>query len=324
MITTQREIQDMASAWQKSRALLAAVELKLFNHVGTGATAEEIAARAGTDPRCTDRLLRVMVTLGIMTKEGETYCNGLGAEQFLVEGKGEYLSSLFHTAYTYRNWGTLDEAVRAGTAVIDTSFDSGARREAFIEAMHRRARHDADDLVAHLDLSGVSRVLDVGGGSGAYSMAMCRAREGLTSVVLDLPDVTPLTRRYVTEAGLSERISTQDGSYHDADFGTGYDLVFFSAIVHINSFEENQNLMRKAAAALNPGGSVAVQDFVMEEDRLTPPGGAMFALNMIVNTRAGDTYTRADITGWLKAAGCDGTRYEKTGPMTAMITGRVA
>lgn len=322
MITTQKEIQKMASAWQQSRALLAAVELKLFSHVGSGATSADIATAAGTDPRCTDRLLNVMVTLGFMGKSGEVYTNGPAAAQFLVEGEDEYLSSLFHTAYTYRNWGTLAEAVKAGTAVIDLGWDSDERRDAFIEAMHRRARNDADQLVASFDLTDVSRVLDVGGGSGAYSMAMCRTRDGLTSTILDLPEVTPLTQRYIFAEGMTDRIETKDGSYHEADYGTGYDLVLFSAIVHINSAAENQNLMNRAYGALNSGGLIAVQDFIMEEDRLTPPSGAMFALNMVVTTRAGDTYTREEIKGWLKNAGCDDIQFIKTGPVTSMVTGR--
>lgn len=321
MITTQKEIHDLATAWQKSRALLAAVELKLFSHVGSGATSAAIAAGAGTDPRCTDRLLNVMVTLGVMEKDGDIFTNGPGAAEFLDEAGVGYLSGLFHTANTYRNWGSLAEAVQAGTAVIDTNFESEEGRAQFIEAMHRRAQDDAGDLVAQLDLKGVTRVLDVGGGSGAYSMALCRANPDLTSVVLDLPEVTPLTDRYVADEGLSERIFTRDGNYHEADFGTGFDLVLFSAIVHINSFDENAQLMRKAYDALNPGGMIAVQDFIMQDNRLTPPGGTMFALNMIVNTPAGDTYTEAEVRGWLTDAGCVDVNMNRTGPLTAMVTG---
>jgi predicted O-methyltransferase YrrM len=322
MITTQREIQGLASAWQESRALLAAVELDLFTHAGAGATAPEIAALARTDPRCTDRLLSVMVTLGFMEKRGGRYYNSPGADEYLVRGRERYMSNLHHLAHTFRNWATLAEAVRAGTAVVDTRWESDDRREAFIEAMHRRARFEAEGLAARLALSGARRILDVGGGSGVYSMAMCRAREGLEAVVLDLPEVTRLTRRYVAEAGLEDRIRTVDGDYLTADFGVSkYDLVFFSAIVHINSPRENQSLMDRAFAALRPGGCIAVQDFIMEDDRLDPPSGALFALNMIVNTRAGDTYTRSEVAGWLDQAGCVNVKYEKTGPTTGMITG---
>ncbi len=322
MIKTQQEINELASAWQKSRAVLAAVELRIFSHVGDGATSDDIARAAGTDPRCTDRLLNAMVSLGLMEKKGDIFLNGPGAARFLVESGDDYMSGLLHSANCYRNWGTLDKAVRAGTSAINLEWDSSDRREAFIEAMHRRAKDTSADLVRHLDLTNVRRVLDVGGGSGVYSMAMCRAKDGLTSVVLDLPEVTELARRYVFAEDLGDRITTRDGSYHEADYGSGYDLVFFSAIIHINSPEENRNLIGKAFSALNPGGRIVVQDFIMGEDRLTPPGGTLFALNMVVSTRAGDTYTESEITGWMNDAGCVDMQLIKTGPATAMVSGQ--
>ena len=155
-------------------------------------------------------------------------------------------------------------------------------------------------------------------------MAMCRTKGDLTAVVLDLPEVTKLTTEYVAAEGMSERVTTLDGNYHDADFGEGFDLVFFSAIVHINSPDENEALMRKAFAALNPGGCIAIQDFVMAEDRLSPASSAMFALNMIVSTRAGDTYTKGEMSGWLMDAGCAETTFHQTGPTTAVVSGRKA
>ncbi|CCH49169.1 putative O-methyltransferase, family 2 [Pseudodesulfovibrio piezophilus C1TLV30] len=322
MLTTQKEVLDIALAWQGSRALLAAVELNLFSTVGEGSTAAEIAERVGTDTRCTERLLNVMVTLDLMSKQGEVFINGPAASQYLVPDGNDYLSMLHHTAFTYRNWGALDQAVRAGTSTISTAWDSDEHRDAFIEAMHRRSRGDAENLVNSLDLSGVDHLLDVGGGSGAYSIALCQANKGIKSTVLDLPGVTQLTRKYVAEAGLSERIGTREGSYLETEFGAGYDLVLFSAIVHINSEQENQFLMHKAFEAVNPGGVIAVHDFIMSEDRLTPAKGAMFALNMIVNTRGGDTYTKGEISGWLMDAGCETLHSTRTGEMTSMLTAR--
>jgi SAM-dependent methyltransferase len=192
---------------------------------------------------------------------------------------------------------------------------------AFIEAMHRRARGGADLLARALDLSGARRMLDVGGGSGVYSMAFCRANPGLTAVVLDLPQVTPLTRAYVAGEGFSDRVGTMDGDFHHTDFGQGFDFILFSAVAHINSPEENRALVRRAAAALNPGGRVAVQDFLMDEDRVHPLHGAFFALNMLVNTERGDTYTEAEVRGWMEAAGLAGIERLDPGEGASVVVG---
>lgn len=325
-IAGPEDIQELARAFQKSRALLTAFDLDLFSILGDAAlTSRELAGLAGTHPRATDRLLNALAALGLVRKHTGLFRNSEAAAMFLVRGRPGFLANLGHISNVYASWARLTQAVRtgsAGTSVRERSEQNDPGIPAFIQAMHCRAGRSAGDLAALLDLSNVRRVLDVGGGSGAYAMAFCRANPELSAVVLDLPAVVPLTARYVAEAGLEGRIRALPGDYLEADFGSGFDLVFFSAIVHINSAEENARLMRKAFAALNPGGRIAVQDFVMDEDRTSPPAGALFALNMLVNTRAGDTYTESEIRAWLSAAGCEAMARLDTGPATSLLVGR--
>ena len=317
------QIDALGSAFWGSRVLLTAYELGVFTKIAEGAvTAPAVAERAAADARATERLMNALCALGLLVKEDGVYRNSEAAARCLVEGGDEYLSTLGHTATLFARWATLTEAVKAGTSVVPAKVtDDGEEREAFIEAMHRRALNKADALIALIDLEGVSRVLDVGGGSGVYAMAFCRAREGLSAVVLDLPEVTPLTRRYVEADGYADRIGTVDGDYLECDFGSGFDLVFFSAIVHSNSADENRTLVDKAFAALDPGGRIAIQDFVMDETRTRPGMGALFALNMLVNTRAGDSFTEGEIRDWLEKAGCQDIERIGTGPFTAMLVG---
>ncbi|WP_415520182.1 MAG: methyltransferase [Desulfovibrio aminophilus] len=321
----ERDIQEIAKAFQESRVLLSAFELGVFTALGLeGLGSEEAAERLGADPRGLDRLLNALAALGFVRKDGGLFRNTEAAETFLNARSPRYLSGLAHTANVYKSWATLTDAVRRGGRVTERPSADSADTRSFIEAMHRRAKDDADALAALLDLSGVRRVLDLGGGSGAYSMAFCRAEPGLTAVVLDLPHVTPLTRRYVAAEGLSERIGTQDGDYHDADFGQGYDLVFLSAIAHINSAAENKRLVARAARALNPGGRVAVQDFIMDDDRTTPLHGALFALNMLVNTERGDTYTESEVRGWMEDAGLTDVLRLDGRDKASLVVGRLA
>ncbi len=322
-ISTPQQLETMVQAFRQSRILFTAFELDLFSHVEDGVvTSRDVARRLGADTRATDRLMNALCALGLLHKENGVFRNSDVAARYLVRGSDDFMSNLGHAAGLYGRWATLTAAVMAGGTILDRVTDDRAEREAFIEAMHRRAVKTADELIAHIDLDGVGRVLDVGGGSGVYSMAFCRARDGLTAVVLDLPEVTPLTRQYVAAGGFAERIATVDGDYLAGDFPAGFDLVFFSAIVHANSPGENRLIIEKAFAALAPGGSIAIQDFVMDDSRTEPGHGAIFALNMLVNTRAGDTYTEGEIRGWLEAAGCRDVARRDTCPFTAMLTGR--
>jgi predicted O-methyltransferase YrrM len=214
--------------------------------------------------------------------------------------------------------------VRQGGAVAQRPIDDrgDAWLEAFIAAMHARATGQAPKVAAAVGLSGVSRVLDVGGGSGVFAMAFARAQEGLEATVFDLPNVVPLTRGYVKEAGLGNRVDVVTGDYLRDDLGSGFDLVFLSAIVHSNSERENALLIGKCAKALSPGGRVVVQDFIMEEDRTRPSSGAMFALNMLVATATGDTFTEGEVRGWMEEAGLGEVRRKDTEFGTTLMTGR--
>lgn len=321
--TDARQIQDLAKAFQQSRVLLTAVELNVFTVLGLeGLESEEAAERVGADPRALDRLLNVLTGLGLVRKDGGLFRNTEAAQRYLNATSPEFLSGLSYTNNVFASWATLTEAVRRGARVRDRGERDPAATHAFIEAMHRRARGGAEALAKALDLSGARRMLDVGGGSGVYSMAFCRANPELEAVILDLPQVTPLTRSYVAGEGLSGRVTAQDGDYHEAGFGQGFDFILFSAVAHINSVEENRALIRRAAKALNPGGRVAVQDFLMDEDRVSPLHGAFFALNMLVNTERGDTYTESEVRGWLESAGLTDIERLDPGGEAALVIGR--
>lgn len=322
-MNSAKDIQALATQWQASRALLAAFELDLFSALGGDVlTGAEIAARAGTDPRATDRLLRAMVPLGLVELRGERFVNTGAARRWLDRASDECLTNLAHTAHTFKNWATLHKAVQAGTSVVGTDFDNEQRRADFIEAMHRRSLDQAEGLAGLIGLAGVRRVLDVGGGSGGNAIAFCRLAPDMTAVVLDRPSITSLTRDYVARAGLADRIAIMDGDYNEAEFGSGFDLVLFSAIVHINSPGQNLSLMERAARALNPGGRVAVSDFIMDDDRLSPPSGTLFALNMLVNTDCGDVYTNSEVRSWMEAAGLEPGDPVPGGPTTSLIVGK--
>ena len=323
---TREQIRDTAYAFQQSRILLTAHELGLFTALGSGRhTSAGIASLIGTDHRATDRLMNALCAVGLLEKENGRFSNSPAARECLVKDSQGYLGGLMHTVHLWDTWTTLTEAVRRGTSVRLRTVEHKDEqwRSAFIAAMHDRAVRQAPAVVAQIDLSSVTRVLDVGGGSGAYSMAFVRAKDGISATVFDLPDVLPLTRTYIQQEGLSERVNTVPGDYLKDGLGRDFDLVFLSAIIHSNSPSENAQLILKCARALRPGGCVVVQDFIMDEERLTPSHGAIFALNMLVGTESGDTYTEAEVSGWMTGAGLSGVSRQGTPFGTSQIAGRL-
>jgi len=323
---TREQIRSIAYAFQESRVLLTAHELGIFTALGGGKhTSAAVASLLGTDPRATDRLLNALCAMGLLEKENGRFSNSVAAAQCLVEGSPGYLGGLMHTVHLWDTWTTLTGAVHNGTSASQPGAPGGGEEwvSAFIAAMHDRAVRQAPAVVGQISLDGVARVLDVGGGSGAYAMAFVRAKPGLSAVVFDLPEVLTLTAAYVAKEGLSGRVSTVAGNYLRDDLGSDFDVVFLSAIVHSNSPAENAELIRKCARALRPGGCVVVQDFIMDEQRVTPSHGALFALNMLVGTEAGDTYTESEVSGWMIDAGLSGVSRQGTPFGTSQIVGRL-
>jgi len=287
-------VYEIVKGFQASRVLLTAVELGIFEALGDDElTSAEVASKIGTDARATDRVMNVLVTLDLLTKKGDLFANSPDARAFLVRGKPGYAGgALWHTINLWPAWSGLSDAVRKGTSVFERKpEDRNWQAKSFMAAMHLFASRGAPGILAEIDLTNVKRVLDVGGGSGAYSIALCKAKPDIESVVFDLPDIVPITREYAAEAGMADRISTVTGDFNVDDLPTRFDLVYMSQILHSNTREQNARLLKQAYNAANPGGQVVVQEFVVDEGRASPPGPVMFAINMLVATEGGDTFT---------------------------------
>jgi predicted O-methyltransferase YrrM len=319
-------IHALSRGFQQSRVFLTAFELGIFTALGDGEkSSKEVAIEIAADPRAVDRLLNALCVTGAVMKSNDRFKNSDAAAQFLVKGKPDYQAGMMHAAHLWDSWSRLTEAVRQGGLTEQSPVDKRESEwfEPFIAAMHNRAVKEAPNLVGQIDLSKVEKLLDVGGGSGAYSMAFVKASENITATIFDLPNVVALTQKYIKEAGLEDRIHTVPGDYNSDELGSGYDMAFLSAIIHSNSPEQNIALFKKTAAALNQGGRIVVSDFVMNDDRTSPAFGAFFSLNMLVNTASGDTYTESEIKDWMKQAGFSFVEKKET-RSTGLMIGRKA
>jgi len=321
---TPDRIMEMVRAFQRSRVLLTAYELELFTVLGNESKSSAgVAGALGTEQRATERLMNALCALELLDKKENRFSNTPLAQRFLVKNSPDFMGNLSHSVNLWDTWSTLTRAVYKGTTVMEKKINDRGEKwlTAFIASMHNRAGKIAPKVVDKLNLSKVTRVLDIGGGSGAYAMAFVKAGPDINAAVFDLPNVIPITQQYIEQEGLTGKIKTIKGDYTHDPLGKGYDLIFLSAIIHINSYEGNMKLLKKCSEALNPGGQVVIQDFIMDEDRTTPPSGALFALNMLVSTEAGDTYTESEVRDWMTAAGLASIKRIDTPFGTTLIYG---
>jgi (2Fe-2S) ferredoxin/SAM-dependent methyltransferase len=307
-----------------SRCILTALELDLFTAVGEGANAAQIATGIGANARAVSMLLNALVSLGLLSKSGEEYRNSAEAARFFAQGSGfNQRDGLLHTANIWHRWSTLTAAVRSGTSVPIEGADNPEWTRNFIAGMQRNAKDRAALVVKALGSDGVGRVLDLGGGSGAYSIAFAKTGPQVRCEILDIPDVVPLTGEYVSRAGVAEQVKLRPGDMLNDDFGSGYDLIMLNAICHMFSEEQNRELFRRARKALAPKGRLAVQDFILDADKTSPQFAALFSLNMLVGTDAGASYSETEYTGWMKAAGFDEVRRINLPGPSDLIVGQV-
>lgn len=314
-------LEQAIRCFMPSRCLLTALELDLFTAVGEGATAEEVGEKVKANGRATAMLLNALVALGLLAKSGEAYRNTVETARYFVEGsKDNHRRGLQHTANLWHRWSTLTEAVRTGTRVAVAGDRNPEWTENFIAGMQRNAKDRAPLVVKRLGTAGVRRVLDLGGGSGVYSIAFAKASPEVQCEILDLPEVVPLTAEYVAKAGVAAQVHIRPGNMLESDLGTGYDIILLNAICHMFSEEQNRELFRRARKALLPGGRLVVQDFILNDGKTGPAQAALFSLNMLVGTEGGASYSGAEYVEWMRAAGFAAMRrIELPGPSGLMI-----
>ena len=315
------DITEMIRGFMPSRAILTALELDVFTAIGNGSTAREVAGRIQCAVRAPEMLLNALVSLKLLTKSGDTFTNTPLAARFFVEGTSDSARmAQLHIANIWKSWSTLTQAVREGTSVAPRPPENG-RVKPFIAAMDHNARGRARATAQAVEINGAKRMLDLGGGSGAYAIAFVKSAPGLEAEVVDLAEVLPITQDHIRKAGLADRITTRAGDMLSVPLEAGsYDLVLLSAVCHMFSPEENQQLFARVYRALAPHGRVVVSDFILDVAKTAPRFAAIFALNMLVNTRAGASYSEPEYATWMKQAGfAESKRVRLPGPANLMI-----
>ncbi len=310
----RQRILEMATGFQQACVLGAAAELDLFTVLGDQPTsAHEVADRMGTDRRATAMLLDAVAALQLLDKsDGDVpadeirYSVPAELRGMLIEGSPEsILPMLHHWMNVMRGWTQLAWVTKAGFPAPRQASIRGpaADRAAFIAAMHVYSGPQADELIARLGPPKFEHLLDVGGASGTWTLAFLRAVPGSQASIFDLPDAIAQARQRIADTEFADRITLTAGDFYVDDLPGGADFAWVSAIVHQHCRQHNRDLFAKVHTALNPGGRIAVRDVVMEPSRTKPLFGAMFAINMLVHTETGGTFTFEELAEDLQAAG---------------------
>lgn len=320
-------LDEMASAYRPACILFAALRLGVFEALdGEPRTAAELAGHLDADERGTRILCNALAALELLDKDGDgRFRNAAAAEELLLpDAPSSQRAMYLHRARQMEKWTGLYDAVRLGRPTpdddIDPRLDSGA--EAFAAAMADVGRGSAQRLAEVLDLAGVERFLDLGGGPGVYAIELARRLPELRAVVFDRPETARVARRNIADAGLAERVEARGGDVFEDELGGGWDLVLVSNLIHIYPPPPNRRLVRRCAAALAPGGRLAVKDFLLDAGGTAPAGGALFAVNMLVSSEAGDGYTVEEVAGWMEEAGLETVPASDLTGQSRVLVGR--
>lgn len=319
------QILEMTAGFMPACVIGAAAELDLFGALDRrSAPAQTIADRLGSDRRATTILLDAVVALGLIDKDGDLYSISAEIQSLLTHDTPDtILPGILHRLNVLRSWSQLAWVTKAGIPCPRQASIRGpaADRAAFVAAMHTYSRPAVDQLVARLGPPKLRHLLDVGGASGTWTLAFLRALPDARATVFDLPDAIAQARQRIAETEFADRIDLVAGDFYRDDLPAGADFAWLGAVVHQHSRAHNRELFAKVFAALEPGGTVAIRDIVMEPCRTQPVAGALFAVNMLVNTESGDTFTFDELADDLQSAGFSEPQWTvRSDDMNSVVT----
>ncbi|WP_375175538.1 methyltransferase [Pseudooceanicola sp.] len=332
--TEADEISNIAFGFMGSKALFVALDLKLFTHLAEGPrTAEDMAAATGIHRDRAETLMTALAGLGLLVVEAGRFANSPAAEAFLVKGAkydfGDYLR-LQVGRQMYPLLNQLEGAVKGtltedATASYEQWFSDPEQARLYSESQHAGSLGPARQLAKKIDLSEARRLLDVGGGTGAFAITLCKTFPELTATIVDFPNVAALGRTYVEKAGLSDRITYVEGNALETDWPGGQDVVLMSYLFSGVPGEFHDDLISDAHAALDPGGRLILHDFMVEADRSGPGLAALWQLQHTAFTPEARSVDTATLTSEMGEGGFDKVEVMEMNPeMTKLAVGRRA
>lgn len=294
-----------------------AIRHGVFDALDKGAKPiEQLCTETGTSPRGLRTVLDALVGLGVLSKDADRrYALTPESATFLVTGKPSFHGAFFllTSGPMLSSWGTLHEVVRNGrpTHYINREQDGVPFFLRFVEDIFPIHQPAAQALGQALGISKATvplSVLDLAAGSGVWSIALAQQSPQVRVTAIDWPGVIPITKKVAARHGVADRFAFVAGDLHDADFGSGHAIVMLGHILHSEGEACSRRLLEKSFDALAPGGTIAIAEILVDADRMAAVPALIFAVNMLVNSDQGGTFSLGEISGWLREAGFEQIR----------------
>jgi ubiquinone/menaquinone biosynthesis C-methylase UbiE len=326
---TPERLMQFAFGYAPPLMLEAAVHHGVFDALDQGSkTLEQVSAQTGASIRGLRSLMNALVGLEFLAKKAKgKYALTPESAAFLVSSKPGYLGGLLrHTsAQLLPKWLQLNDVVRTGqpAAVVNQESNGAQFFCEFVEGIFPLSYPAAQVLAEALGVPQARQprqVLDLAAGSGVWGIALAQKSPQVRVTAVDWAGVIPVTRRMAARFGVADRFRFVEGDLLEADFGGGHDIATLGHILHSEGEERSRALLRRTFEALAPGGTIAIADWLVNEDRTGPPHALIFAVNMLVNTARGDTFSFGEINRWLQEAGFENVRtLEAPGPSPLIL-----
>ena len=325
---TPERILQMAWGYAPTLILEAAIRNKVFDTIDGGPkTIDEVAAATGASTRGLRAIMNALVGFDLLKKNDGHYELTPESAAFLVSTKPSFMGGMAaHTStQLIPHWLQLSEVVATGKPASSVNQSDGG--EAFFQQLvsniFTMSYAPAKVLAAHLafgEQGAPVRVLDLGAGSGVWSIALAQSSPRVQVTAVDWPGVLPITQKTADRFGVGDRYTMLPGDLGTVEFGQDYNVITVGHILHSEGVERSKKLLRKCFDALAPGGTIAIQEFLVNPERTGPPMGLIFAVNMLIHTDTGDTWSFEEISGWLKEAGFTNPRQlEAPGPSPLIL-----
>jgi ubiquinone/menaquinone biosynthesis C-methylase UbiE len=329
---TPERILQFAWGYVPPLVIEAAIRHHVFDLLDAGPkNLSEVSRATGASERGLAAIMNALVGLDFLAKDRDgRFSLTPESSAFLVTTKPGFQGGLIRhsSQHLIPKWLSLNKIVETGRpmeAVNDQEQGATFFHE-FVSDIFAMSYPSAQALARHLDLAaagGPVRVLDLAAGSGVWGIALAQSSEQVHVTAVDWPGVIPITRKTVERFGLGARFSYIEGDLLEADFGKAYDVATLGHILHSEGPERSKKLLAKTFQSLVSGGTIAIGEFLVNPDRTGPVIGLFFAVNMLVNTEHGGTYSFEEISSWLQQSGFVNARtVEAPGPAPLILATR--
>jgi len=293
------------SYWEPC-TLHAGVKLDVFTIIGNDRLASShVAQKLSADKRGVEMLLNALAAMNLLAKNDAGYSNTPLSASFLVKDSPQYIGHIImHHHHLVDSWTRLEAAILSDKPVrARVSHEDSEKRESFLMGMFNIAMNLAPVIVPLVDLSGRRHLLDLGGGPGTYAIHFCLNNPKLKATIYDLPTTRTFAEKMIAQFNLTDRIGFKDIDYLEEDIEGKYDVAWLSHILHGEGPQDCRNIINKTVSALNRGGMILIHEFILNNSMDGPLFPALFSLNMLIGTPAGQSYSEKQLKDMLSEAG---------------------